>query len=91
MQGALVRQDIVLQGTGRVLQQEGEVTVVTTTERLLEAVVDGAPHIEIRAHLDLTILDLLDTYYLLGVIPATVKSMRVSNISKIFSFDCVAK
>ena len=61
----------------RALQQAGEVAVVETAEALQEAVAAGKAHIEIRAHLDLTVLDLPDGYYILGEIPRTVKSIRV--------------
>ena len=40
----------------------------------------GKPHIEIRAHLDLTVLDLIPTatdFEILGFVPETVKSIRV--------------
>ena len=60
----------------RALQQAGEVAVVETAEALQEAVAAGKAHIEIRAHLDLTVLDLLDSY-ILGGVPETVKSIRV--------------
>lgn len=67
----------ILQGM-RALQQEGVVTVVETAEALQEAVVAGKFHIEIRAHLDLTVLDLINgTSYILGEIPVTVRSIRV--------------
>ena len=63
----------------RALQQAGEVAVVETAEALQEAVVAGKAHIEIRAHLDLTVLDLIDDFYssILGDVPETVKSIRV--------------
>ena len=60
----------------RALQQAGEVAVVEIAEALQEAVAAGKPHIEIRAHLDLTELDLLDVIDILGAIPETVKSIR---------------
>ena len=64
-----------LQGM-RALQQAGEVAVVETAEALQEAVVAGKAHIEIRAHLDLTVLDLL-VLSTLGDVHETVKSIRV--------------
>ena len=60
----------------RALQQAGEVAVVETAEALQEAVAAGKAHIEIRAHLDLTVLDLIDDS-ILGNVPETVKSIRV--------------
>lgn len=45
----------------RALQQTAAVTVVTTAQQLLDAVEDGAGHIEIRAHLDLTTVQPLGT------------------------------
>lgn len=74
---------------GRTLQQQREeVTVVTTAAALQESVLAGKPHIEIQEHLDLTALELLDftllrdleptsQSYLLGIVPSTVKSIRV--------------
>lgn len=57
------------------------VTVVVTPQELQRAVVAGAPHIEIQAHLDLTTLPLLLNGRLLGtdagVLPASVKSITV--------------
>ena len=47
-----------MQRMGRSLQQVGNITLVETPEALREAVVAGMAHIEIRAHLDLTVLDL---------------------------------
>ena len=61
----------------RALQQAGEVAVVETAEALQEAVAAGKAHIEIRAHLDLTVLDLIDGSRILGNIYETVKSIRV--------------
>ena len=61
----------------RALQQAGEVAVVETAEALQEAVAAGKPHIEIRAHLDLTVLDKINAFAILGPIPETVKSIRV--------------
>ena len=61
----------------RALQQAGEVAVVETAEALQEAVAAGKAHIEIRAHLDLTVLDLQYIYGMLGDVPETVKSIRV--------------
>lgn len=74
-----------LRGASRVLQQaaSANVTVVTTAEKLMEAVDAGDPHIEIRAHLNLTTLDPIDTgdgEYLLGTIPSTVRSIRVRHL-----------
>ena len=43
-------------GALRALQQAAEVAVVTTPEELVEQVQTGAPHIQIRAHLDLSTL-----------------------------------
>lgn len=65
----------------RGLQQVGEVTVVTTAEALQQAVLVGKEHIEIQAHLDLTELDYPAEAWngLLGSIPTTVKSIRVSH------------
>ena len=60
----------------RALQQAGEVAVVETAEALQEAVAAGKAHIEIRAHLDLTVLDMIDGY-ILGDVPETVNSIRV--------------
>lgn len=41
-------------GTRALQQQQVKVTVVTTPQQLLDALEDGAQHIDIRAHLDLT-------------------------------------
>ena len=58
-----------------VLQAAGDnVTVVETALQLRTAVAEGASHIEIRAHLDLTALDGGSN---LGAIPPGVKSIRV--------------
>ena len=69
-------------GVLRALQQEAEVAVVTTAEELVEQVQAGAPHIQIRAHLDLSTLPTIDEepFYgvLLGEIPRTVKIIQVS-------------
>lgn len=68
------------QVVGRSLQQAGNVAVVETAEALQEAVVAGMAHIEIRAHLDLTVLDAIEGWSvdrLLGEIPESVKIMRV--------------
>ena len=66
-----------LQGM-RALQQAGEVAVVETAKALQEAVAAGKAHIEIRAHLDLTVLDLTSDFFnLLGDVPETVRSIRV--------------
>ena len=59
----------------RALQQAGEVAVVETAEALQEAVAAGKAHIEIRAHLDLTVLD--RSLSIFGIVPETVKSIRV--------------
>ena len=69
---------VYLQGVvGRSLQHGPEVTVVETAEALREAVA-GMAHIEIHAHLQLTALENpKDTILILGVIPETVKSIRV--------------
>ena len=63
----------------RELQQVEGVTVVETAEALREAVAAGEAHIEIRDHLDLTVLALLDDLIpsFLGVIAETTKSIRV--------------
>lgn len=69
-----------LRRIARTLQQLEEVAVVESSEALQEAVVAGVAHIEIRAHLDLTALDLLDILggsFILGKVPKTVKSIRV--------------
>ena len=58
----------------RALQQAVE--VVETAKALQEALAAGKAHVEIRAHLDLTVLDLMD-YGILGAVPETVKSIRV--------------
>ena len=58
----------------RAPQQAGE--VVETAKALQEALAAGKAHIEIRAHLDLTVLDLL-VLSTLGDVHETVKSIRV--------------
>jgi hypothetical protein len=55
-----------LQGAGRRLQQS---TVVTTAEELQQAILNDTQHIEIKDHLDLTTLSLIDPWRVLGVIP----------------------
>lgn len=50
----------------RTLQQEAEqaeVTIAATSQELLDAVEDGAPHIELQGHLDLTSEPMRDTMY----------------------------
>lgn len=41
---------------GRMLKQDNVVTVVTTPAQLLNAIEAGDPHIEIQAHLNLSLL-----------------------------------
>eukprot|EP00892_Ulva_mutabilis_P004976 jgi/Ulvmu1/2850/UM145_0005.1 len=62
-----------------------DVTVVTTAVQLQAAVVSGAEHIEIRQHLDLTTLPILESNCrrpieqddaILGAVPPSVKSIR---------------
>lgn len=65
------RQSTIVQGMAggmRELLQSAEVTVVTTAEQLKEEVQAGTPHIEIRAHLDLSPLP-FDPDYVLGKMP----------------------
>lgn len=38
----------------RTLQQQGQFVIVNTPQELLDAAQDGARHVEIRSHLDLT-------------------------------------
>lgn len=55
-------------------------TIVRSAEELQSAVITGKAHIQIREHLDLTVLDIIDSESfdcLLGKIPPTVKSIRV--------------
>ena len=51
--------------------------MVESAEALQVAVVEGTPHIEIRAHLDLTTLELANQDAILGPVPSTVESIRV--------------
>ena len=63
----------------------GPVVSVATAQGLLDAVVAGEPHIEITEHLDLAVLPIIVpsdptltlATSLLGVLPPTVKSIRV--------------
>eukprot|EP00892_Ulva_mutabilis_P011476 jgi/Ulvmu1/8700/UM047_0040.1 len=72
-------------------QSEGSTTqphahrTVGTAEQLLTAVTAGAPHIELRQHLDLSVLPLLHTYAgealeashsILGALPSTVQTIQ---------------
>lgn len=61
----------------RNLQQVDELTVVTTAEELRVALLAGAEHIEVREHLDLTTLELQAGNRILGVVPESVRSIRV--------------
>ena len=71
-------------------------TVVETAQELQDAVADGLPHIEIRAHLDLTTLSTVTCdsgECLLGVgangyIPASVKSIKVWCTKLLLNFLC---
>ena len=78
MQG--VPEQHTLHEVGRSLQQV-EVTVVDTAWSLQHAVLAGMPHIEIRAHLDLTVLGVSGNRSygdrVFDDIPETVKSIRV--------------
>jgi hypothetical protein len=56
--------------------QRWHVTVVTTAIEFQQAVAAGEAHIEIRAHLDLSDLELLGPF-ILGDIPPTVQSIQV--------------
>ena len=71
----------------RNLRQVGEVTVVTTAEGLRAALDVGAQHIEIHEHLDLTGLELEAANRILGVIPESVRSIRVRNRSHSYTFS----
>lgn len=53
------------------------VTVVKTARALQDAVQKGEAHIEIQQHLDLTGLKPITRGLLLGVVPETVRSIRV--------------
>lgn len=62
------------------------VTVATTARQLQAAIASGAEHIEIRQHLDLTTLSILESDgnwpinqddAILGAVPPSVKSIRV--------------
>lgn len=65
-------------GTGNSVGDGGpSVTVVKGAAALQEAVQRGDPHIEIQAHLDLTGLKPLTKGLLLGIVPPTVRSIRV--------------
>lgn len=76
--GSRVGESGALEVVSRGLQQELQVTVVTTAVALQKAVVAGMPHIEIQAHLDLTTLQKVgNSTRLLGRIPPSVKSIRV--------------
>lgn len=61
----------------------GDVTIVTSPLTLQEAIAAGAEHIEIRAHLDLTVLEKPEQVapasvtYILGTVTSSVKSIRV--------------
>lgn len=57
-------------------QKAANLVIVSTAQELQDAVVLGAPHIQIRAHLDLANLSLLEVL-LLGELPATVQSITV--------------
>lgn len=72
---------IALQGI-RALRQVEEVTEVESAEALQGAVVAAMPHIVIRAHLDLTILETTGGR-IFGTLPDTIKSIRVR-----FLFPC---
>lgn len=56
--------------------ETAEVTVVRTAEQLLDAFVNGAEHIQLQEHLDLTVLNVSPSFRL-GPVPVTVKSIRV--------------
>lgn len=66
------------------MQQQVPLTIVKTTQQFQDAVVRGDAHIEVHAHLDLrniTQYDSLDQIKgLLGVLPATIQSIRVWTI-----------
>jgi hypothetical protein len=53
------------------------VTVVKGAQALQDALQRGDPHIEIQSHLDLTFLRPLQHRLLLGIVPSTVRSIRV--------------
>lgn len=63
------------------LQSSTDVTAVHTAQELVRAVEDGATHIEIRAHLDLTSIlprgNLDPGPVLLGELPLSIQSFRV--------------
>lgn len=70
------------------------VTVVTTAQQLQEAIAAGKEHIEIRQHLDLTTLHIVESDgktpideddAILGAVPPSVKSIRVSNPAPTYS------
>lgn len=66
------------------------VVTATTARQLQAAIVSGAEHIEIRQHLDLTTLSILESDgespvnqddAILGAVPSSVKSIRVRPLS----------
>ena len=77
-----------------------EVAVVTTAAELQQAVATGAPNIELRAHIDLSSsppvaippptahLNPEPQYVLLGIVPISIKSIRVRPL--ISDHHCVA-
>lgn len=68
----------VLQGGVRSLQQETEVTAVTTPQELQAAINGGAVHIEIQDHLDLTGLEASsEASDILFRAPEVLQSIRV--------------
>lgn len=62
-------------------------TVVGSAEELQAAVVAGAPHIELQAHIDLTStallrIDSLPVDLHLGQVPTTVRSITVCHLTE---------
>lgn len=66
-------------------EASSNVTVVKTAQALQDAVMNGAEHIEVQAHLDLTTLKFADCCDLLGKVNQTVKSIRVRHLMLILS------
>jgi hypothetical protein len=75
---------LAVNGSGTSLSdREQEPThVVVGAEDLLQAVLDGKRNIELQSHLDLTKnFGNLDVVYILGLVPHTVRTLRVCTSS----------
>ena len=78
--GAKLLQTRSLKRTGI---EKAATTVVRTAEEFRAALLRGAPHIELQSHIDLSHLPLAAGNRILGIIPNSVKSIRV-----LFSLCC---